>query len=210
MTERLAEVRRLLDRYIVEVVEAYEFCPWAKAARLGDEIAVDVLWGAPAPAAWIDAGRKLLALPRTRVAMVIAPELAATPAELSRVRDYVAAKIPGAGIAEFHPDAALDLATPARLVPFLRRSPDPLLQMVPLELLDRVRTHTTVVDVHDQAQMLGGFAEPQRRDVADSIAETNHARAGKDASTIGSVLDDIAADRRRSYERVGIAISTGR
>ena len=29
----------------------------------------------------------------------------------------------------------LDLATPARLVPFLRRAPDPLLQLVPRSLL---------------------------------------------------------------------------
>jgi len=95
-------------------------------------------------------------------------------------------------------------------VPFLRRSPDPLLQLVPLELLDRVRTHTTVVDVHDQAQMLGGFAELQRPDIADSIAETNHARVTADVAAITAALDDIAADRRRSYARVRIAIKSSR
>lgn len=210
MTERIAEVRRLLDRYIVEIVETYNFCPWAKAARLGGELAVDVLWGTPAPAAWIDAARRLLALPATRVAMVVAPELAAPPHELRMIRDYVATRIPTAGVAEFHPDAELDLATAARLVPFLRRSPDPLLQLVPLALLDRVRTHTTVVDVHDQAQMLSGLAEPTRPDIADSLADTNHARVSTDHAAIAATLDDIAADRRRSYARAGIAINTGR
>lgn len=210
METRLAEVRRLLDRYIVEIVEAYNFCPWAKAARLGGEIAVEVLWGTPAPAAWIDAGRRMLALPRARVAMVVAPELAATLHELRRIRDYVATRIPTAGVAEFHPDAELDIASAARLVPYLRRAPDPLLQMVPLELLDRVRTHTQIVDVHDQAQMLSDLAEPARPDVADSLADTNHARVSADAAAIAVTLDDIAADRRRSYARAGIAINTSR
>ncbi len=203
-------MRRLLDRYIVEIVETYDFCPWAKAARLGGELAVDVLWSTPAPAAWIDAARRLLAQPATRVAMVIAPELAATPDELRRLRDYVATKIPSAGVAEFHPDAVIDLESPARLVPFLRRSPDPLLQLVPLELLDRVRTHTSVIDVHDQAQMLAGLAAPPRDDIADRLAETNHARVRTDIAAITATLDDIAADRRRSYARVGVAINTSR
>jgi hypothetical protein len=208
--EKLSEVRRLLDRYIVEIVETYDFCPWAKAARTGGEVSVEVLWGTPSVEQWTAAGKRLLALPTTRVAMVVAPEVAATPAELRSVRDQVARRIPSAGIAEFHPDAALDLASPARLVPYLRRSPDPLLQLVPLELLDRVRAYPAVVDLMDQAQMLRGLAEPTRADVADTLADTNHARVTVDASAIAAVLDDIAADRKRSYARVGIAINTCR
>ena len=210
MDPKFAEVRRLLDRYIVEIVETYDFCPWAKAARTGGEIAVEVLWDTPALDTWIAAAERLLARPETRVAMVVAPELAATPAELRLIRDRVAARIPSAGVAEFHPDATLDLATPARLVPFLRRSPDPLLQLVPLELLDRVRAYPAVVDITEQAQMLGGFAEPLRGDIADTLAETNHERVTAEQAAIAATLDDIAADRRRSYPRVGIAINTSR
>ena len=73
MDQRFTEVRRLLDRYIVEVVEAYDFCPWAKAARTGGEIAVEVLWGTPTLDHWATAAERLLALPETRVAMVVAP-----------------------------------------------------------------------------------------------------------------------------------------
>ena len=210
MDVKLSEVRRLLDRYIVEIVETYDFCPWAKSARTGGEVAVEVLWGAPSVDDWARAGKRLLALPATRVAMIVAPELAATPSELRAVRDRVAARIPTAGIAEFHPDAALDLASPARLVPYLRRSPDPLLQLVPLELLDNVRAYPAVVDLTDQAQMLRDLAQPTRADVADTLADTNHARVRADGAAITTALDDIAADRRRSYERVGIAINTCR
>src|SRR5262245_7666814 len=124
---KAAEVRRILDRYLVEVVERYELCPWARVAREGGELAVAILWGAPALAAWVAAAEELLAQPATRVAMVVAPELAIAPGELRALRDAVATRVPSAGVADFHPEAALDLATPARLVPFLRRAPDPLL-----------------------------------------------------------------------------------
>jgi hypothetical protein len=208
--DRVAEVRRLLDRYIVEIVETYDFCPWAKAARLGGELGVDVLWGNPGLEDWVAAALRLLARRQTRVAMVVAPELAASPNELRAIRDRVAARIPTAGVAEFHPDAELDLGSPARLVPFLRRSPDPLLQLVPLELLDRVRAYPAVVDITEQAQMLKDIAAPARGDIADTLADTNHARVSTDAAVIGATLDDIAADRRRSYARAGIAINTSR
>lgn len=207
---RLAEVRRLLDRYIVEIVEAYGLCPWAKRARQGGEIAVEVLWGAPDLAAWIAAGERLLAVPGIAVAMIVAPELAATPAELRALRDRVAARLPAAGVADFHPDAALDLASPARLVPFVRRSPDPLLQLVPLALLRSVRGAPPIAARAEQAQMLRGVAPPARADVADSIAEMNHATVAANAAAIARALDDIAADRRRSYARVAIALGSRR
>lgn len=210
VTARAAEVRRLLDRYIVEIVEAYDLCPWARAARTGGEVAVEVLWGTPPLADWIAAAERALAQPNARVAMVVAPELAASPAELRAVRGQVAARISRAGVAEFHPDAPVDFASPARLVPYLRRSPDPLLQLVPLALLDSVRGRPPAVDRAAQVQMLGGLAQPMRGDVADSIAATNHARVSASAHAIEAVLDDIAADRRRSYARAGIAINTCR
>lgn len=210
MPQRIAEVRRLLDRYIVEVVEAYDLCPWARAARTGDEVGVEVLWGQPALEDWLAAAARAFARPRVRIGMLVAPELAATPAELHAMRDRITAVRPGIGIAEFHPDAAIDLGSPARLVPFLRRSPDPLLQLVPLALLDSVRAAPPAVDRSGQAQILGGLAAAPRGDVADSIAAANHARVGAERAAVEAVLDDIAADRRRSYAQAGIAISTSR
>ncbi len=210
VTERFTEVRRLLDRYIVEIVETYGFCPWAKPARLGGEIAVDVLWGTPARDAWATTAEQLLARPSTRVAMIIAPELAATPADLRAIRDLVAARLPGLGIAEFHPEATLDLGSPGRLVPYLRRSPDPMLQLVPLSLLESVRAYPAVIDINEQAQMLGGLVPPLRGDVADALAVESHATMIANEARVAATLEDIAADRRRSYARAGIAISTCR
>jgi hypothetical protein len=204
MDARTAEVRRLLDRYLVEVVEAYGLCPWARSARLAGEIAVDVVFGAPDADAFAAAATALMAREETRVAMVVAPELAVDPAGLRAIRDRVAALIPSAGVADFHPHVPLDLASPARLVPFLRRSPDPMLQLVPLAILDNVRAAPPVADRAMQAQILGGAAPAPRPDAAARIAVDNHATVSAQADAIALCLADIAADRARSYARVGI------
>jgi len=201
---KAAEVRRILDRYLVEVVERHELCPWARAAREGGELAVAILWGAPAPGEWVAAAEQLLAHPATRVAMVVAPELAIARAEFRALRDAVAARIPSAGVADFHPDAALDLATPARLVPFLRRSPDPLLQLVPLALLASARAAPPAIDRAQQAHALAGHAEPPRGDIADRIAAANHATVSAHHAEIAQTLAAIAEDRRVAYARAGI------
>ena len=199
-----AEVRRILDRYIVEVVEAYDLCPWAKSARLAGEITVDVVWGTPAIDAWVDAAVIALARPGTKLVMIVAPELAIDREALRAVRDEVATRIPIAGVAHFHPDAALDLSSPLRLVPFVRRAPDRLLQLVPLEILESVRSPPPSADRAQQAQILGGHASPPREDVASRIARANHSTVSARHAAISATLDAIAGDRRAAYARAGI------
>jgi hypothetical protein len=201
---RTAEVLRILERYLVEIVERYELCPWARGARERGELATGVLWGTPSLAAWVGEAERLLAEPATRVAMVVAPELAISRDALGTLRDGVAARIPSAGVAEFHPDAVLDLATPARLVPFLRRSPDPLLQLVPLALIDAVRAAPPAADRAAQVTMLSGHAEPPRGATSARIAAVNHATVARAHREITAALDAIAADRRAAYARAGI------
>jgi hypothetical protein len=196
---RAAEVTRILERYLVEVVERHGLCPWARTSRERGELAVGILWGAPDLDAWVAEAGRLLAAPATRVAMVVAPELAIARAALGAVRDAVAARIPAAGVAEFHPDAELDLSSPARLVPFLRRSPDPLLQLVPLASIDAVRTALA-----QQAAMLGGHAAAPRGELTAQIAAANHATVAAAHASITAALDAIAADRRAAYARAGI------
>lgn len=194
---------------MVEIVEAYNLCPWAKSARLGGEVAIEVLWGTPSVDAWVAASEELLGRPETRVAMVVAPELAASPRELRAIRDQVGARISWAGVAHFHPDSPLDAATAPRIVPYLRRSPDPLLQLVPLSLLDSVRGAANEITRADQLKMLGNNAPAHRGDVADQIAVDNHVRVVGAADEVAARLADIAADRRRAYADAGITVGTG-
>jgi hypothetical protein len=205
-----AEVTRILRRYLVEVVERHELCPWARAARERGDLAIGILWGAPTLADWVAESERLLAAPATGVAMVVAPELEVARAELTTLRDAVAARIPSAGVADFHPDAALDLTTPARLVPFLRRSPDPLLQLVPLALIDKARTaghlapSTDVPALATQSAMLTGHATAPRDDLTTQIATANHATVSASHAVMTATLDAIAEDRRVSYRRTGL------
>lgn len=202
---REREVVRLLDRYIEEVVVAYNLCPWARAARTGGEIAVATLWGTPSPDAWAAAAEELLARPTTRVAMIVAPELACSPTELREVRAEVARRVTIAGVADFHPDAPLDAATPARLVQYLRRSPDPMLQLVPFAILSSLRTPQPRYATLDQLQALQDLAAAPKPDIADRVAATNHERMAADGAAITAKLDAIRADRDASYARVGIS-----
>jgi hypothetical protein len=201
---REAEVLRLFDRYLVEVVEEFGLCPWARPARLNGELAVGILWGEPEMTEWVESAKELLARPGALVAMVIAPELRGP---LRPIREQMTVAVPSAGVADFYPEAPLDLTTPARLVPYLRRSPDPLLQLVPLSLLSSVRgPGQIVVDLPLQAEMLRGEFPVPRGDVADMLAEENHKRVSADPAAFSARLADLAADRARSYPRVGIKI----
>jgi hypothetical protein len=200
-------VIRVFERYLTEVVERYDFCPWARLSREGGELAVEVVWGTPTLETWVAACQQLLARPETRVAMVIAPELTIGSNALHGLRAEVAACVPTAGVADFHPEATIDLTTPARLVPFIRRSPDPLLQLVPFSLLDQVRATPPSAKLAQQAQILGGRVAPPRQDAAARIAAANHATVSADPAEVTRTLDAIAADRATSYARVGITSS---
>ena len=203
---RVGEARRLLDRYLVEIVETYELCPWAKTSRTGGELAVDFLWGTPTLAEWTEAATRAFQDPNIRVAMIVAPELAITRQALHGIRDEVAKRAATLGVAEFHPDATYDGATPARLVPFLRRSPDPMLQCVPLALLDQMRGPPMNVERSEQIAMLvraGGF-DAVKAPLVDRIATQNHARVIQ--IEVEAKLAAIAADRAARYPRVGIRL----
>ena len=81
------------------------------------------------------------------------------------------------------------------------------MQLVPLSLLASVRGDSPTVDRMHQVQALGGVALPRAAMPPDRIAADNHATATASHAAITSTLEDIAADRRRSYEAVGINVS---
>lgn len=197
---RRRDVLRILERYIIEIIEKYNLCPWAYSARLNGAIGTDILWGTPTMDAWLECGAALLAKPGIQIAMVVVPELACSPSDLRLIRDQVSAQLSNVGVAQFHPDAPLDLATPSRLVPYLRRSPDPLLQLIPLQLLEAVRGRVvSTAERTAQAQMLRGIAPLPKPELTEHIAATNHARVLRDIDAIEAALADIRADRNRTY-----------
>lgn len=217
----------------MEVVEQFSLCPWARSAREAGEVAVRVVSGNPArtarhgrfsdeglqvgvQAAALAAARELLASPANVICLVVVLDPGCDRLTLRDVRTAATQALPSAGVADFHPDGPLDTTTPARLVSFLRRAPDPLIQLVPFRILDGVRSQPPTMQLAQQVQQLwqqahgSGVApvfpkELMHRDIADTIAERNHARIAPDGgSRMAAVLADIAADREVAYTRVGL------
>lgn len=185
-----------LRRYLVEVVEAFDLCPWARASRERGELAVEMIAGEPDDRAWIEAARRTLGVEHVRVALVVAPECTLELGALHAVRNRVTEALGNVGIAEFHPRAALDLASPARAIPFLRRAPYPMLQLVPLSVLEAARGTPPVADRARQIAILRGA--PPELSVSDRIAVHNHATLQESSEEIGALLDAIAGGPRVS------------
>jgi hypothetical protein len=148
-TQDLATLARN-DRYLRDFVEALRLCPYAKPCREAGKLHRRVLWSREEA---LPAIREIEALPEQdiEVALLIFP---AEPAEGERsarefvafgadVRDrmfaaHAAGEAPFYCVA-FHPDLPRDLADANRAVQFIRRSPDPTLQLVRASVLRAVR-----------------------------------------------------------------------
>jgi hypothetical protein len=218
------EVERVHTRYQTEVVEAFSFCPWAKEARMNGHVAKVVSFQRTPDAVealqQIDAA---LAVPATEVAMLIFPLLALSRLEFAHfVADIRAADETRStrgdqhfALADFHPQAAADCRTAEVLVPFLRRAPDPMIQVVRTQVLAHVRGSEQGTSYIDPSQLalyaLGGIdalpATPPS--VGARVAEHNHRTVQRiGADHIEAVLRAISADRTRSYTACGISATT--
>jgi hypothetical protein len=210
-----AEALRVYRRYAVEVVEALDFCPWAaKARRDGAVREVVVLErGEPTDAA-LEAAAEVARDEAIEIGLLIFPRVRLGRLEfdrfVSRVREldssrWAPAPVPLA-MAAFHPEAAPDLASPNRLTPFIRRTPDPTIQLVRQATLDRVRRNeqagTSFFDASSMSldELLAPAAEP----LHERVARANHATVHRvGVAEVERILLEIKADRDRAYGRLG-------
>jgi hypothetical protein len=210
------EVLRVYDRYAQEVVEAFDLCPWAaRSRRDGSAEPHVVLQSDPN-----DFGPSLRLIdelsPRKElsVALFIYPAFAFGRLDfehfLRRFRHtdserHEAGRIPFA-MAAFHPQAPAVLADGERLIPFLRRSPDPTIQLVRREALEAVKGEGVGTGWAElwMVSTRGARAEPPptiRQRIAQRNLETVR-RVG--AAAIEAVLADIDRDRNQTYARLGL------
>jgi hypothetical protein len=211
----IREALRIYRRYAVEIVEAYNLCPWAERARhdgrVRESVLVqDTLAVEPALAeiaGWTpdeSAEIGLLIFPRLRIDRLQFDQFVAK----LRLADEVRHPLGGVpfAMAAFHPAAPVDLATAERLIPFIRRSPDPTIQLVRRSVLERVRERspqgTQFMDVRRLTpEMLATVpAKPLRQKIAEANLGTVQ-RVG--LARIEQQLRDILDDRQESYRRVG-------
>ena len=197
---RAVEARRLVLRYLTEVVERFDLCPWAGPARARGELWIDVVDPDDAGAAIA----RFLAAPGAIIGLVVIPGLGGPPPKLRALRDELLAGPLGreVALADFHPGAELDRSHASRLVPFLRRAPDPMLQAVRHRDLASLHRRPPTMSAADQAAVLAGKHVPAFRDPVAEVATTNLATFEAHAAELATALDAIHADRAATDRRL--------
>ncbi|HVY26575.1 MAG TPA: DUF1415 family protein [Polyangiaceae bacterium] len=205
------------ERYAVEVVERFGFCPWARSARESGDVTLHVVFSTDLD----DFSESLAALTalhqapeQSDIALFIYPLL-----DLDRLgfEDYVRRfrgraeappfELDAYAMAAFHPAASVDLAHPDRLVPFVRRSPDPTLQLVRNSALSSIKglTHgTAFLDVSQLSlEGLQALSEPAAKPLRERIAEQNlETVKATGPAAIEAVLNDIARAREAGHDQL--------
>lgn len=186
-----AEALRVNDRYLREVVLAFGLCPWAERAMVEGQVRRAVLFGgAPAPESalpFIDELENDSAAPA--IGLLIFPGYEFSAATFDGFTEKVrradrARRPPGRRpdfvMAAFHPEAAESFETVHQLTSFLRRTPDPTIQLVRGDLLEQARA--------------------ARPSVSEDVARQNHATvSARGADHLDAVLREIRRDRDESY-----------
>ena len=136
------------DRYVRDFVEALHLCPYAKRCRESGKLHRRVV---PSREAAFEAVQAVEALPgEPEVALLIFPGEPAAGLDSARAFETFGAALrdrmfaahggnPPFYLVAFHPDLPRDLLDAHRAVQFIRRSPDPTLQMVRASVLRAVR-----------------------------------------------------------------------
>ena len=208
------EVLRINARYNREIVEALHVCPFARGARVGGTSVRRVVLGETlVMAAMVSVIEELEREAAVEVAQVIFPRVVLDARAFQEFASDLgpvnaARHAPARPIfvhAAFHPDLPYFSDTPPRLVPFFRRSPDPMIQLVRLCTLDAVhadKPRGTQFFGGDPGMVLALLAE-RPESVTDRITRENHAAAieGGGLARIGAIFGDILEDRRASYAR---------
>jgi hypothetical protein len=213
----IREALRVYERYATEIVEGFDICPWASRARAEGKVSTRiVLASSHAEAPALDAIEEIANTKHLEVGLLVFPKLMVDrrtfDAFVASLRTRDAARHPEGRaplvLASFHPEAEPQLETPYRLVPFLRRTPDPTIQLVRHSVLDALRkpgeSGTDYVDI-TTVDLKALLAMKKRPPLHERIAMINLEtvqRVGVDH--VRAVLDDILRDRNAAYEKLGV------
>lgn len=213
--ERLrTEALRVYHRYATEVVEPLGLCPWAKKARLDGRVTRRVvLTAAPQPGDILPHIDAVADDDELEIGLLLFPRLQLELNEFRRfvnaVRQADSARFPPGGghmyMAEFHPRAPLDKGSPARLVSFIRRTPDPTIQLVRRTVLDSVRARepSGTLYLDPEHLLTGELPEPPPAPLHERIAETNYQTIQDYGfEKLSATMADIKADRDAAYARL--------
>ncbi len=207
------EAVRVYRRYAVEIVEALGYCPYAARCRAeGGTRELVSLDETPTVERALPLVREAADDARVEVALLIFPRAALSRLELSRFVERLRRAHqdePGGlvmAMEGFHPEAPPDLSSADKLVPFVRRTPDPTIQLVRHEVLLRIRRagdHGTAFfdpsKMSLDALLAAPAPKPLHRQIADANLETTKART---VEAIERIYADIRRDRDETYARL--------
>jgi hypothetical protein len=199
-----AEALRLNDRYVREVIERFNVCPFARGARIsGRAIREVLLFDACDEEKAADAVERHERGPESvEIVQLILPRVKASARAfedfVSRVRAARALR-PGTApfaLAGFHPEFGLNLKNADTAVAFFRRAPDPMIQLVRLTAIDALTR-----DALTPAEMVERFLrgeEPPPPPINQRITRDNYALLQREGTeVIAAIYAAIAGDRRR-------------
>jgi len=212
-----AATLKVYERYAVEVVERFGFCPWARGARESSQVRLHVIFSADRD----DFSESLRLLTElceapsgSDIALFIYPLLDLDrlgfedfARRLRKHAEQAQPPLDAYAMAAFHPTANADLSHPARLVPYVRRSPDPTLQLLPNSALSGIKGLTQGTEFLDISELsldaLRALREPPKQALRDRIAEQNLTTVRQlGQGAIDAALADIASEREAAHQRL--------
>lgn len=211
------EARRLYLRYAEEFVEGLNLCPWALSAREHERTRVIVVAKKePSPEDALTAAEEISADESLEVGLIVFPRLSldrlAFERFVARLRELDAARYgidgPAMAMAAFHPEAEARLGNAYQLVPFIRRSPDPTIQLVRRASLDALRKNhtegTAWVDLSKvSVEELLKASKKKKPPLHERIAENNREQLEDyGIARAEEILLAIHEDRDRSYRAI--------
>lgn len=208
-----AEALRLNSRYLLEFIEEYSFCPYARRGReLGQTWRYFYYADTADVAPLVALMHRIAADPAQIVAQVIMPlidvDARAWRTFCSDLTEYANHDLPredGIVTAALHPELPYSDDSAFTLIPLFRRAPDPTIQWVRRAALDGLYEGrgrgTSYIEPGEIPMLLTSRAPP--RPLYDRIALTNEKMARRlRVPQVERMLAEIRDDGRRSYERV--------
>lgn len=207
------EAIRLFRRYAVEMVEGLSLCPWAFVSRRDGHVRETVVLEPD-----LDVGRVMRAIdelsdPEIEIGIVLFPRVEVDRATFERfvveVRqcDEAARRPPNEAwaLADFHPEAPPLLEPDGAFTNFVRRTPDPTIQLVRQSALQRVRRGDNHGSGYFDIRLLteDTVFPPVEPPLHERVLETNReqvARAG--LAEVAARFAEIKADRDATYARI--------
>ncbi len=205
------------DRYLETFLEPHSFCPFARGGRLKGQTQrfvhyADAIDAEPLVELLVRANDD----PSRAVVQVILPLVEVTPddwirfcravtaAGNARLRSARGARDEVFAVAPLHPSLPYSTVNPFALIPLFRRTPDPTIQWVRLDALDRLYAGRTGDTVFVHPDDLAQFAkQPQRTPLFDRIAETNQKMALRlGIPEVERTLRELSRAAQEDYARI--------